>query len=278
MLASAAALATKVAEALPSRTVRDHRVEGLAGVPRAEQRRPQLGECPERLADRGRLVPELRFAGPGGFAIRPADEPVVSHHRVGEEHLPLDGADREDREAAVVRELAEPVGEVALPLSAQPRDLAGYDENGREHVLIEAKFAAGAQEVPAFASRLTHAGGGVEIAVWRSPTRSTTPPSSTSCRTTGRRASSSAASPGSTSSRWSCARRSWRPPATRRPVTTARRCSRPSPCSAWTSRPACAPPTAASGRCSSRSRRPTRPPSWNAFAPTWASNCAAPPT
>ena len=28
---------------------------------------------------------------------------------------PLDGADRENREAAVVRELAEPVGEVALP-------------------------------------------------------------------------------------------------------------------------------------------------------------------
>ena len=32
------------------------------------------------------------------------------------------GADRENREAAVVRELAEPVGEVALPLPAQPRD------------------------------------------------------------------------------------------------------------------------------------------------------------
>ena len=116
-------LGDKVAEALPARTVRDHRVEGLAGVPRAEQRRPQLGECPERLADRGRLAPELRFAGPGGFAIRSADEPVVGlHHRVGEEHLPLDGADREDREAAVVRKLAEPVGEVALPLPAQPRD------------------------------------------------------------------------------------------------------------------------------------------------------------
>ena len=55
--------------------------------------------------------------------IRSADEPVVGlHHRVGEEHLPLDGADRENREAAVVRELAEPVGEVALPLPAQPRD------------------------------------------------------------------------------------------------------------------------------------------------------------
>ena len=65
---------------------------------------PQIGECPERLADRGRLVPELRFAGPGGFAIRSADEPVVSlHHRVDEEQLPLDGADRENREAAVVR-------------------------------------------------------------------------------------------------------------------------------------------------------------------------------
>ena len=52
-------------------------------------------------------------------------------------------------------------------MGARP-DLAGYDENGREHVLengrehvlIEAKFAAGAEEVPAFASRLTPAGGG----------------------------------------------------------------------------------------------------------------------
>ena len=116
-------LGHKVAEALPSGTVRDHRVEGLAGVPRADQRLPQLGECLERLADRGRLVPELRFAGTGGFAIRSADDPVVGlHHRVGEEHLPLDGADRENRDAAVVRELAEPVGEVALPLPAQPPD------------------------------------------------------------------------------------------------------------------------------------------------------------
>ena len=116
-------LGDEVAETLPSGAARDHRVEGLAGVPRAEQRRPQLGECPERLADRGRLVPELRFAGPDGFTIRPADEPVVGlHHRVGEEQLPLGGADREDREAAVVRELAEPVGEVAFPLPAQPRD------------------------------------------------------------------------------------------------------------------------------------------------------------
>ena len=52
----------KVAETLPSGTVRDHRVEGLAGVPRADQRPSQLRECPERLADRGRLVPKLRFA------------------------------------------------------------------------------------------------------------------------------------------------------------------------------------------------------------------------
>ena len=116
-------LGDKVAETVPSGTVRDHRVEGLASVPRVDQRPPQLGECPERLADRSRFVPELRFASPGGFAIRSADDPVVGlHHRVGEEHLPLDGADRENREAAVVRELAEPVGEVALPPPAQPRD------------------------------------------------------------------------------------------------------------------------------------------------------------
>ena len=29
---------------------------------------------------------------------------VGLHHRAGEEHLPLDGADHENREAAVVRE------------------------------------------------------------------------------------------------------------------------------------------------------------------------------
>ena len=110
-------------ETLPSGTVRDHRVERLAGVPRADQRAPQIGECPERLADRGRLVAELRLAGACGFAIRPADDPVVGfHHRVGEERLPLAGADRENREAPVIRELAQPVGEVAFPLPAQPRD------------------------------------------------------------------------------------------------------------------------------------------------------------
>ena len=35
----------------------------------------------------------------------------------------VDGADRENREATVVRELAQPVGEVAFPRPAQPRDL-----------------------------------------------------------------------------------------------------------------------------------------------------------
>ena len=71
---------------------------------RWDQRRPQFGERPERLADRGRLVPELPFAGTRGFAIRSADDPVVGlHHRVGEKQLPLDGADRENREAAAVR-------------------------------------------------------------------------------------------------------------------------------------------------------------------------------
>ena len=49
----------------------------------------------------GRLVSDLRFAGTGGFAIRSADDPVVGlHHRVDEEHLPLDGAGRENCEAA----------------------------------------------------------------------------------------------------------------------------------------------------------------------------------
>ena len=57
-----------------------------------------LGDLVAKAASRTAAVssPELRFAGPGGFAIRSADEPVVGlHHRVGEEHLPLDGADRE---------------------------------------------------------------------------------------------------------------------------------------------------------------------------------------
>ena len=84
---------------------------------------PSAAKAPERLPDRGRLVRELRFAGTGGFAIRSADEPVVGlHRRVGEEQLPLDGADREDREAAVSGSSRKPVGEVALPLPAQPRD------------------------------------------------------------------------------------------------------------------------------------------------------------
>ena len=53
----------------------------------------------------------------------PADDPVVGrHYGIGEEHLPLDGADRKNREATVLRELAQPVGEVAFPLPAQPRD------------------------------------------------------------------------------------------------------------------------------------------------------------
>ena len=89
--------------------------------------------------DLGRLVPRAPLPRTlGSFAIRSADEPVVGlHHRVGEEHLPLDGADRENREAAVVRELAEPVGEVALPLPAQPRDAMRAPE------VLEAGPAAG---------------------------------------------------------------------------------------------------------------------------------------
>ena len=91
--------------------------------PNGGRRPPRSRWLPPTLKpDRGRLAPELRFADTG-FAIRSGDDPVVGfHHRVDEEHLPLDGADRENREAAVVRQLAEPIGEVALPLPAQPRN------------------------------------------------------------------------------------------------------------------------------------------------------------
>ena len=86
MLASAVALATKVAKALPCRDPATTASRASPLVPR---------------------VPELRFAGRGGFAMRSADTGRGFHHRVGEEHLPLDGADRENREAAVVRQFAE---------------------------------------------------------------------------------------------------------------------------------------------------------------------------
>lgn len=84
---------------------------------------PRIGEGPQGLAHRGGLVSELRFAGAHGGAIRSADDPVVGlHHRIGKHHLPLDGADRENREAAVLRQLAQPVGKVAFSLPAQPRN------------------------------------------------------------------------------------------------------------------------------------------------------------
>ena len=57
----------------------------------------------------------------------PPTIPVVGLHRVGDERLPVAGADRENREAVVVRELAEPVGEVVLPLPAQPRNAMRRD-------------------------------------------------------------------------------------------------------------------------------------------------------
>ena len=76
---------------------------------------PRLGEYPERLADRGRFVSELHFGGTGGFAIRSGDDPVVDLTPASAGTCPLDGADRENSEAAVVREFVEPVGEVALP-------------------------------------------------------------------------------------------------------------------------------------------------------------------
>ena len=54
---------------------------------------------------RGGLGTELRFTGLGSFAIRSADEPVVAlHHGGGEEHLPLDGADRETCRDALFEE------------------------------------------------------------------------------------------------------------------------------------------------------------------------------
>ena len=68
------------------------------------------------------------------------------HHRVGEEHLPLDGADRENREAAVVRELAEPVGEVALPLPPQPRDPMRRDQRALRGGRQDCRFAAGPRD------------------------------------------------------------------------------------------------------------------------------------
>ena len=64
-----------------------------------------------------------RRRAPCPRSAREVRDPVVGlHHRVGEKQLSLDGADRENREAAAGRELAEPVGEVAFPLPAQPRD------------------------------------------------------------------------------------------------------------------------------------------------------------
>ena len=73
----------------------------------------------DRVRERGRPCDKVSETLPSG-TVR---DPVVGlHHRVGEKHLPLEGADRENREATVVRELAEPVGEVAFPLPAQPRD------------------------------------------------------------------------------------------------------------------------------------------------------------
>ena len=75
----------------------------------------------------------------GSFAIRSADEPVVAvHHRVDEEHLPLDGARQRD-----------------LPRRAV-RGVSRYPQaSGRD-----CRSGAQAEEVPAFASRLTPAGGG----------------------------------------------------------------------------------------------------------------------
>ena len=49
-------LGDKVAEPPHPGPVRDHRVEGLAGVPRADQRPPQLGECPGVVAGGGEIL------------------------------------------------------------------------------------------------------------------------------------------------------------------------------------------------------------------------------
>ena len=74
-------LRDKVSETLPSGTVRDHRVERLAGIPRADPAPSPVRRTPG--APRGPsavLVPELPFAGTRGFAIRSADDPVVGLH------------------------------------------------------------------------------------------------------------------------------------------------------------------------------------------------------
>ena len=78
--------------------------------PRSPRRAPR--RCPARRAAPfpARRMPEApRGPRPSrrraairsarGFTIRPADDPVVGlHHRVGDERLPLDGADHENRE------------------------------------------------------------------------------------------------------------------------------------------------------------------------------------
>jgi len=78
------------------------------------------------------------FGGPGGFAIRSAGDPVVGFHPyVGEEHLRLEGAECENRELAVGRELAEPVGEVAGGLCKQLLEVA---RKPRRDVLGDTSF------------------------------------------------------------------------------------------------------------------------------------------
>ena len=86
------------------------------------------------------LVPERRFrhGRAPSRSVLPTIRSWVSTTASAKQHLPLDSADRENREAAVVRELAEPLGEVALPLPAQPRDPMWRDLVGEAFRNIEA--------------------------------------------------------------------------------------------------------------------------------------------
>lgn len=110
-------------EPFPSEALLDHGVEWSLRVPGTDQSAAQLDEGPQRSAHRCLLVPDPLPAGVHRRAERPADDAVVRlDHGVGQERLPLGRTHRQNGNAAIVREFAQSVGEVALPLAAQARD------------------------------------------------------------------------------------------------------------------------------------------------------------